>query len=94
LAQLISTLRARMGLGGSTQEPIHIAADGVGIPQVEGPEPLRQTVQEILYQDSDLVSEINAASRQQRDADPLRWMPGFSNIVRWTVPAQNASRID
>jgi len=84
LASLVARIRASLGIEQQTP-PVQLVADGVGIPEVHGPEGLRQALQAHLHQAPELVSEINTAARRELDEHPLRWMPGNEPTLRWTI---------
>ncbi len=86
LADIVAKLRAMAGLE-SSRQPVHVIADGSGVPTVEGPPEIRQRLQQLLDSDPNLVGQINAASRDQQADDPMQWLPGGTSAVRWTIPS-------
>jgi hypothetical protein len=88
IAQWVQRMADGLGLG---DEPlsISIVADGVGIPQVEGPAALAGPLQESLLAQPDLIEAINGVSREQLQSDPLQWMPGHEPQVRWAFSGRS-----
>jgi hypothetical protein len=85
---LVENLKQQFGWTNS-HEPVQVVADGIGIPEIQGPAGLQQKLQEFLSHDPDLVTEINTQARQQLASNPLRWMPGNSSTVHWTIPSRD-----
>lgn len=83
LGAWLRSVAHRLGWKNSDVADVSVVADGVSVPQVRGPDGLRQTLQSALESDDALVQEINAATRDQEAQNPLRWMPGQESKITW-----------
>ena len=90
LVQWLRSFASQMGLG-DKQLPVTLIADGVGIPQVEGPENLANSLRESLLSQPELIEAINQSARQELESDPLKWMPGYEPRVRMPISNRSSS---
>lgn len=86
LRQWLQSWAQRRGGDGSLP-PVTIVADGVGVPKIQAPQSVSGSLTDSLLEDPDLIDSINAAARDQLESDPLRWMPGYEPVARWTIPS-------
>ena len=84
LARFVAEIRRSLGIS-DPSAPVELLADGVGIPRVVGDDATSRALQSQLQSQPELVSELNDLVREERDRNPLRWLPGGDAAMRLRV---------